>query len=38
MPRLNAQPLPLPDFHHWNAAQGWLELGNHLEAAASAGT
>jgi hypothetical protein len=25
-------PLPHPDEHHLNAAEGWLELGNHLEA------
>lgn len=25
-------PLPQPDLHHLNAAQGWLELGNYLEA------
>jgi tetratricopeptide (TPR) repeat protein len=24
--------LPLPDLHHLRAAQGWLELGNPLEA------
>src|SRR5689334_1809760 len=24
--------LNLPDIHHLRAAQGWLELGNHLEA------
>src|SRR4051794_4098713 len=24
--------LGTPDSHHLNAAQGWLELGNHLEA------
>ncbi len=23
-----------PDTHHWNAATGWLELGNHAEAKA----
>ncbi len=27
-----ANHLPHPDFHHLLAAQGWLELGNHLEA------
>jgi hypothetical protein len=26
------QPLDLPDLHHLNAALGWIELGNHLEA------
>jgi tetratricopeptide (TPR) repeat protein len=26
------EPLDLPDLHHLNAALGWLELGNHLEA------
>lgn len=26
------QPLSPPDAHHLKAAQGWLELGNHLEA------
>jgi hypothetical protein len=26
------KPLDLPDIHHLRAAQGWLELGNHLEA------
>jgi tetratricopeptide (TPR) repeat protein len=25
-------PLPIPDSHHLRAAQGWLELGDHLEA------
>jgi len=25
-------PLESPDIHHLSAAQGWLELGNHLEA------
>ena len=25
-------PLEHPDVHHLRAAQGWLELGNHLEA------
>jgi tetratricopeptide (TPR) repeat protein len=25
-------PLQPPDSHHLSAAQGWLELGNHLEA------
>jgi tetratricopeptide (TPR) repeat protein len=25
-------PLSTPDSHHLRAAQGWLELGNHLEA------
>ncbi len=25
-------PLAPPDTHHLTAAQGWLELGNHLEA------
>src|SRR5512137_210535 len=27
-------PLPSEDLHHLQAAQGWLELGNHLEAIA----
>lgn len=27
-------PLSPPDSHHLMAAQGWLELGNHLEASA----
>jgi len=26
------KPLQHPDIHHLQAAQGWLELGNHLEA------
>lgn len=26
------QPLQPPDSHHLSAAQGWLELGNYLEA------
>lgn len=26
------KPLQHPDSHHLQAAQGWLELGNHLEA------
>lgn len=26
------KPLDWPDAHHLTAAQGWLELGNHLEA------
>jgi tetratricopeptide (TPR) repeat protein len=26
------KPLDVPDLHHLNAALGWLELGNHLEA------
>jgi tetratricopeptide (TPR) repeat protein len=26
------KPLDPPDIHHLNAALGWLELGNHLEA------
>jgi tetratricopeptide (TPR) repeat protein len=26
------KPLPPPDSHYLSAAQGWLELGNHLEA------
>ena len=26
------KPLPPPDKHHLRAAQGWLELGNALEA------
>jgi tetratricopeptide (TPR) repeat protein len=25
-------PLPIPDSHHLQAAQGWIELGDHLEA------
>ena len=25
-------PLQPPDLHHFNAAVGWLQLGNHLEA------
>ncbi len=25
-------PLDTPDLHHIRAAQGWLELGNHIEA------
>jgi hypothetical protein len=25
-------PLSPPDTHHLRAAEGWLELGNHLEA------
>jgi tetratricopeptide (TPR) repeat protein len=25
-------PLSAPDSHHLRAVQGWLELGNHLEA------
>ncbi|MEI8287917.1 MAG: tetratricopeptide repeat protein [Verrucomicrobiota bacterium] len=31
---LNNHPLPHPDCHHWQAAEGWLELGNPVEAAA----
>jgi tetratricopeptide (TPR) repeat protein len=27
-------PLTPPDSHHLSAAQGWIELGNHLEAGA----
>jgi tetratricopeptide (TPR) repeat protein len=26
------KPLEPPDSHHLNAAQGWIELGNHVEA------
>jgi len=26
------KPLPFEDQHHLNSAQGWFELGNHLEA------
>jgi tetratricopeptide (TPR) repeat protein len=26
------KPFDIPDLHHLRAAQGWLELGNHLEA------
>src|SRR6185437_6394645 len=26
------KPLKLPDLHHFRAAQGWLELGDHIEA------
>lgn len=26
------KPLAPPDSHHLNAAEGWLELGNHIEA------
>lgn len=26
------KPLPIPDAHHFRAAEGWLELGNPLEA------
>ena len=26
------KPLQPPDSHHLEAAQGWLELGNHAEA------
>jgi tetratricopeptide (TPR) repeat protein len=26
------EPLGLPDLHYLNAALGWLELGNHVEA------
>jgi tetratricopeptide (TPR) repeat protein len=26
------KPLPYPDNQHLEAAEGWLELGNHLEA------
>jgi hypothetical protein len=29
---LNMKSLPVPDSHYLSAAQGWLELGNHLEA------
>ena len=29
---LTMKPLAPPDSHHLLAAQGWLELGNHLEA------
>ena len=29
---LKVKPLSPPDSHHLAAAQGWLELGNHLEA------
>src|SRR5947209_7357308 len=25
-------PFPPPEYHHLKAAEGWLELGNHLEA------
>lgn len=28
----DVQPLTPPDSHHLSTAQGWLELGNHLEA------
>ena len=31
---INKLPLPLPDRHHWNAAQGWIGLGDYVEAAA----
>jgi tetratricopeptide (TPR) repeat protein len=30
--RLNELKVKAPDSHHLNAAQGWLGLGNHLEA------
>jgi len=26
------KPLDAPDIHHLRAAEGWLELGNHIEA------
>jgi len=26
------RPVEAPDLHHWRAATGWLELGNHSEA------
>ena len=29
---MKIRPLAPPDSHHLLAAQGWLELGNHLEA------
>ena len=28
----SVQPLQPPDLRHYNAAVGWMELGNHLEA------
>ena len=28
----NAKPLDPPDNHHLHAAEGWLELGDHIEA------
>ena len=31
---MNLRPLPAADQHHLRAAEGWLELGNHLEATA----
>lgn len=34
MPSVNDHPLPHPDHHHSKAAEGWLELGNFVEAAA----
>ncbi len=29
---ITMKPLPAPDSHHLRAAEGWLGLGNHLEA------
>ena len=35
--RRNLTPISPPDLHYFRAAQGWLELGNLLEANAELG-